>query len=196
MVQELSEEGNKSLTKFCPCCKKNKQLRDFGIRKRNKNELFEYCKECSSLKSKEYYKNNRDKLLKKSNENREKYYKSIKQKYKFIDYLKFLLESCIYRAKKNNIPYDSIKNLCEHLKPIYSEMKCECCKKELVSNDKRHKHNSPSIDRIIPELGYVVGNVAILCWECNRLKNNATPEKLFQIATWYQKKINDNLNLA
>src|SRR6266851_6872984 len=37
---------------------------------------------------------------------------------------------------------------------------------------------SPSIDRIVPNLGYVKGNVQIISLRANKIKNNATPEEL------------------
>lgn len=33
---------------------------------------------------------------------------------------------------------------------------------------------TPSIDRIVPALGYVRGNVAVISWRANHLKNNCT----------------------
>ena len=47
-----------------------------------------------------------------------------------------------------------------------------------VGNGKRlvggRKENSASIDRIRPELGYVRGNVRVISWRANRLRNDAT----------------------
>lgn len=37
-----------------------------------------------------------------------------------------------------------------------------------------HSPTGPSVDRIRPELGYVKGNVRIICYRANTLKNNAT----------------------
>lgn len=39
------------------------------------------------------------------------------------------------------------------------------------------KENSPSIDRIDPAKGYVKGNIAIMSWRANMLKNNMTVEE-------------------
>ena len=36
--------------------------------------------------------------------------------------------------------------------------------------------NSPSIDRLVPELGYVKGNIHIMSWRANRIKNNGSLE--------------------
>ena len=44
--------------------------------------------------------------------------------------------------------------------------------------------NSPTIDRIIPELGYVRGNIVVISWEANRLKNNGTVEQLERVLAW------------
>ncbi len=42
--------------------------------------------------------------------------------------------------------------------------------------------NSPSFDRINPKLGYIPGNVAIISWRANRIKNDGTAEEHRQIA--------------
>ena len=54
------------------------------------------------------------------------------------------------------------------------------------------KSDSPSIDRIIPELGYEEGNVAWVSNRANTMKLNRTPEILRKIADWIeaeQKKV-------
>jgi hypothetical protein len=45
------------------------------------------------------------------------------------------------------------------------------------------KPNSPSLDRIDPNLGYIKGNVWVISNKANSIKNNATPEELLTIAT-------------
>jgi hypothetical protein len=46
---------------------------------------------------------------------------------------------------------------------------------------------SPSIDRVIPSLGYVPGNVMIVSLKANRIKNDATPAELKAVASFYEK---------
>jgi hypothetical protein len=41
---------------------------------------------------------------------------------------------------------------------------------------------SPSLDRIIPDLGYVKGNVMVISYRANMLKNNAPPCDLIAVA--------------
>lgn len=44
------------------------------------------------------------------------------------------------------------------------------------------QENSPSFDRIDPSKGYIKGNVAIVSWRANRIKNDGTAEEHYKIA--------------
>ena len=44
--------------------------------------------------------------------------------------------------------------------------------------------DSPTLDRILPELGYVKGNVAFLSYRANRIKDNGTMQDHYDIADW------------
>jgi hypothetical protein len=44
------------------------------------------------------------------------------------------------------------------------------------------EENSPSFDRIDPKKGYIPGNVAIVSWRANRIKNDGTAEEHQKIA--------------
>lgn len=50
------------------------------------------------------------------------------------------------------------------------------------------RDSSPSIDRFVPALGYVLGNVCVISLKANRIKNNGTPEELMAVALWYANK--------
>jgi hypothetical protein len=45
--------------------------------------------------------------------------------------------------------------------------------------------NYASVDRIVPEKGYVNGNVVVVSQRANRIKNDAHPEELRRIAEFY-----------
>jgi hypothetical protein len=70
---------------------------------------------------------------------------------------------------------------------------CPCCGRKFeIGDQKRHKA-SPSIDRLRNEDGYVPGNVALLCWECNNTKGTADAQYLRKIAEWIELTL---INLA
>lgn len=49
--------------------------------------------------------------------------------------------------------------------------------------------NSPSVDKIIPALGYVKGNVQIISNRANLMKNDATIENIQALLAYMQKNI-------
>ena len=46
----------------------------------------------------------------------------------------------------------------------------------------KYKDNSPSFDRVDSSKGYITGNVMIVSWRANRIKNNGTAEEHQKIA--------------
>jgi len=57
--------------------------------------------------------------------------------------------------------------------------------------------NSPSFDRIDPSKGYVTGNVQIVSWRANRIKNDGSPEEHRKIAEYLDKlEKQDNITLV
>jgi hypothetical protein len=55
---------------------------------------------------------------------------------------------------------------------------------KLVKGVGRALDSSPSIDRKRPELGYVPGNVMVISWKANRLRNNATLDELERLVKY------------
>lgn len=50
------------------------------------------------------------------------------------------------------------------------------------------KNDSPSLDRIIPDLGYVKGNVAFISNLANTIKQTVTEKELYAVADWLHDK--------
>ena len=48
---------------------------------------------------------------------------------------------------------------------------------------------SPSLDRIIPELGYVPGNVEVISHKANAMKQDASAWELFQFSQYYADRV-------
>lgn len=51
---------------------------------------------------------------------------------------------------------------------------------------KGHVPQSPSLDKIIPDLGYRIGNVAVISARANSIKNNANFVELRRVADWLE----------
>jgi hypothetical protein len=49
---------------------------------------------------------------------------------------------------------------------------------------------SPSLDRLIPEKGYVPGNISVISNKANRIKSNASPEDLRRVHAWLVMALN------
>ena len=51
--------------------------------------------------------------------------------------------------------------------------------------------DSPSIDRLIPEEGYVPGNVKLISLKANRIKNDSDLSELRMVADWVEAQITE-----
>jgi hypothetical protein len=75
------------------------------------------------------------------------------------------------RAKLKGVPFEILAS------DILIPDKCPVLGIPLVWGD-RLTNNTPSIDRVIPEKGYVKGNCVVISMKANRLKNNASEDDL------------------
>jgi hypothetical protein len=89
------------------------------------------------------------------------------------------------RAKKKGLPFN-LKFPEDIFIPSYCPIFGIKLEKGLQGSP---EDNSPSLDRIVPELGYVRGNVAVISNRANRIKMDATYNELFKIAEWLKTKI-------
>jgi hypothetical protein len=49
--------------------------------------------------------------------------------------------------------------------------------------------NAASIDRIVPSLGYIPGNVMVVSWRANKLKSDITLEEMALFAQHYEQVV-------
>lgn len=92
------------------------------------------------------------------------------------------------RAKKKRVPFSIRKE--DILVPEF----CPVLGIKLVRNlgESGPADHSPSIDRILPELGYVPGNIVVISNRANRIKSNASVAELERVATWLRGVLNGN----
>ena len=97
------------------------------------------------------------------------------------------------RAKRFALPYDRDILTHRYIKEwLLRTPSCPCCGRPF---DFTFKHDGvphgdgPSLDRFDPVKGYVVGNIALICWRCNRVKGVSTdPGDLEAVARWIRKR--------
>ena len=161
--------------------------------------------------SKEYHEKNREKINKYAREHyyknkevrlewQKKYYKKNKEiiivrnsKYRNSHPEVAMVSSAKKSAASKRLPFNIDT---EYLREILPEdNKCPVLSFPFKKGIKTWHDSSPSLDRIIPKLGYIKGNVQIISWFANRIKSDATPEQLMTIATYY-KKITEEKNAA
>lgn len=99
-----------------------------------------------------------------------------------------MLMSAKARAKKFSVPFSISK---EDIRSVIADT-CPVLGIPLMHNSGTsggYADNSPSLDRIVPELGYVVGNIAVISMKANRIKSNENDPATFRkIADWIENK--------
>lgn len=134
--------------------------------------------------SKAYYQANKDKILARSRQrhlnNREVILDQMKTRYKNPkDFRVIMLDRARQRAKSRGLEFSiSIEDF---EIPEY----CPVFKYKLERNfEGKASYNSPSLDRIDSSLGYVPGNVQVISYQANVMKNNASKQDLLAFADW------------
>lgn len=186
-------------TKICTKCKLEKEFSNFYKDKKGKNGLQSKCKLCADVQKTIYRQTHKiERSMYEKNQNltnpewrikkasRSKtYYENLKLENSEVllsmrdrskEFLRnfrkdnpayFLLKSAKTRAKKQNLAFDL--ELEDLIIPTY----CPILEIELFKGIGKICNNSPSVDRIIPELGYIKGNVKVISHLANIMKSSA-----------------------
>lgn len=100
-----------------------------------------------------------------------------------IEHKKKLLSDAKYRAKQKNIPFNITVD------DIIVPEKCPVFGTRLeINSSGMSSPNSPSIDRIISEWGYIKGNIIVISHRANTIKQNASPSELGIIYRFFREK--------
>ena len=86
------------------------------------------------------------------------------------------------RAKQNGLLFSLV------LEDIKIPAICPILGIQIKVADGLPNDNSPSLDRIVPNQGYIRTNVQIISWRANSLKKNATAKELMLLAEYMTKK--------
>lgn len=167
------------MEKTCKKCKINKNISEFHHNKYSKDGHYDHCKSCKGKYDAKYRKSKKVKTYTKS-----QYYRDRKAEYRKSrdkDPRIQMLVSAKTRAKQLNLTINItiddivIPEICPLLNiPIF---------RKPYGQRGSFLPNSPSLDKIIPELGYVKGNVQVISMKANAMKYNASIEELKTFAT-------------
>lgn len=100
---------------------------------------------------------------------------------------KRMLNAARKTAKNKNLPFNI------DLNDINIPEFCPVLKIKLEKTEGARTSHSPSLDRIIPELGYTKGNVMVISWRANRIKSDATLEEMKALLTFYEPILSEKL---
>ena len=208
------ESTSQSNSKTCSKCKEVKDLSSFHKGRQYRDGYQPQCKKCVSVRRKEHYQENKEKIIARSKEwyqeNKEqatvwrkKYEQENSEKIRIrkkhyrrrneerisarskiynerdrgtMEYaLRRLWYSAKTRANQKNLPFNLTVEWLETMVVTHCPITLEplnWTREQVAGGGPRA--NSPSIDRIIPKLGYVQSNCAIISARANRIKNDGT----------------------
>ena len=95
-----------------------------------------------------------------------------------------LVRGACHRAKKTDVPFNLTESLPD-IEWVVDVGRCEMTGVRLDFTSVRRTWRSPSLDRIVPELGYVTGNVRVVCWGMNAALGTWGADVLLQmVCSW------------
>lgn len=197
-------------TKICSNCKIEKDLdNDFHVNKASSDGKGSYCKVCARAKAKQWAKDNPERVIEAQRKRNEKnevkvkadakvyrtknrpYFRDKCRQYYYDKPKKSMLYECRKRAKKFGIPCTITEDdiIIPEFCPILG---IELIRGATINN----RDNAPSMDRIVPELGYIPGNIAVMSFRANRLKNDGNIEEIRKVLEWLEKHHRAQLKLV
>jgi hypothetical protein len=94
-----------------------------------------------------------------------------------------MLGAAKYRAKRRGIPFRLAES------DIKVPDRCPVLGLKLEMSYGRAADNSPSLDRLVPEKGYVKGNVVVVSNRANSIRGDATVKELRRVYLWYRRRL-------
>lgn len=164
-------------TRWCNHCGITK-IADMFTKGNNSTGLSITCRACKNIWAKERRMADRDYYLT----------KETKRRHDFP--AKTLLIQIKYKCRKFNIPINITAEDIEAVWP--KDNKCPIFGTIFEIGKGVVGPKSATVDRFDPNLGYVVGNIHVICHKANGIKNNGSALDVMKVAKW-MKRISDSL---
>lgn len=171
-------EMSKMETKICRKCGIEKSLEEFGKKLEGRTA---WCLECMRTRNKEFYWDNRESVRERQNARYQHHAEEQMAQQK--QYLKDNPEKGLLKLAKQRCKKSGVACTISEKDIVIPEF-CPILGLKLEFGEMDNRNNSPSLDRILPELGYIRGNVAIISHLANRIKNTGTAAEHRLIADW------------
>lgn len=105
---------------------------------------------------------------------------------RMADIRRTILKAARYRARKQGVPFNLT------LDDIAIPDVCPVLGMPLELGHGRPTDASPSLDKVVPALGYVSGNVVVVSNRANRAKSNLAVHELRAVADFYEKHMKND----
>lgn len=172
--------------KICSVCKSTKTLECFHKDSRRKDSLNGRCKSCQADRSKKYRDNNQESVCKSKSD---WYYRNqdselAKRKLQRRSNPEVqMLALAKYRAKRDCLPFNI------ELSDIHIPEYCPVLNIKIEVAVNGAEDYSPSLDKIVPNLGYTKGNIQVISNLANLMKSSASLEQLVLFSEWVSRSI-------
>lgn len=92
-----------------------------------------------------------------------------------------LLLAARQRAREMHLPFNLT------LTDIYVPLICPVLGIPIKTGSLKPVSGSPSLDRIIPKLGYIRGNIIVISFKANTIRSNASLEEIQRVAAYAER---------
>jgi len=175
--------------KLCVKCNVEKSIAEFYKDNTSKNGYRNNCKVCHDEQNKHWKLKNKTKIeaqrklyLQRSDVKNRRAKLAREWSRKNIE--STMLTKARARSRKLSIPC-TIKK--EDI--VITEI-CPVLGIKIQVSDGRQSDFSPTLDRLIPEIGYTPGNVAVISHRANRIKSDATIKEIEMLLKWMKNETN------
>jgi hypothetical protein len=132
-----------------------------------------------------YFAENQPRLSQKARERRKTFFAEDPK----AAWLHYITGTAVGRARKNKLPYDrdlsklALPDICPVLGTALNYSRNYKRETSLIGP----QPDSPSLDRIVPEHGYVFTNLRVISWRANFLKRDATIDEIKRVLAYMEE---------
>jgi len=142
-------------------------------------------KEYRDTYNRAYFAENQSRLSRKARERRQTFFAEDPK----AAWLHYITKSAASRARQNKLPYDKVlskltlPDICPVLGTTLNYSRNYKRKVRLLGP----QPDSPSLDRIVPEHGYVFTNLRVISWRANLLKRDASIDEIRGVLSYMEE---------